>query len=252
MTSPRHRAKTRLRAALAKVGVEIRRADHGVRSSLPAVLRHYVGHGLRPDTIVDVGVAAGTPELYAAFPDARLVLVEPLEEWRGHLEQMVERRDTKVVIAAAGRERGEMSMTVHRVPALSTMMGERPGDPSNSTSRVVPVVRLDDTIQELGVPGPVVLKVDVEGAEIEVLEGAGNLLSACELVLLEVSFVELINGAPLFADVVAWMSAHGFVVADLYNGHNRPLDGALAQMDVAFLPNQPTASRARLQHRLTG
>jgi FkbM family methyltransferase len=209
------------------------------------VLGHYAGHGLRPDTIIDVGVAAGTPELYAAFPDARLVLVEPLEEWRGHLEQLAERRRTEVVIAAAGRERGERSMTVHRVPALSTMMGHRPGDPSNSASRVVPVLPLDDAVQELGVSGPVVLKVDVEGAEIEVLEGATNLLSTCELVLLEVSFVELIDGAPLFADVVGWMYKHGFLVADLYNGHNRPLDGALAQMDVAFLPRKSPLRVAR-------
>src|SRR6202034_1991822 len=82
---------------------------------------------------------------------------------------------------------------------------------------------------------PFVVKVDVEGAELEVLSGAGALLAGAELVLLEVSLFQLVPGAPQLHDVVAWMHEHGFVVAELYNGHNRPLDGALAQIDVAFV-----------------
>ena len=53
--------------------------------------------------------------------------------------------------------------------------------------------------------------------------------------LLEVSLFELVAGMPEFHDVVSWMHERGFVVADFYDGHNRPLDGALAQTDVAFV-----------------
>ena len=97
------------------------------------------------------------------------------------------------------------------------------------------MVRLDDVVKERSLSGPYVVKADVEGGELDVLSGALELLADTELVLLEVSLFELVPGAPLFHDVVAWMHEHGFVVADLYNGHNRLLDGALAQLDVAFL-----------------
>jgi hypothetical protein len=97
------------------------------------------------------------------------------------------------------------------------------------------VVRLDDIAQERDLVGPFVVKVDVEGAELDVMSGALELLRATELVLLEVSLFEFIPGAPQFHDVVSWMHGHGFVVADLFDAHNRLLDGALARMDVAFV-----------------
>ncbi len=53
--------------------------------------------------------------------------------------------------------------------------------------------------------------------------------------LLEVSLFQLVPGRAQLHDVVAWMHDHGFVVAALYNGHNRPLDGQLAQVDIAFV-----------------
>ncbi len=237
-------AKRTLRRALTSAGLEVRRVDRGVRRSLPAVLQHYASHGYHPSTVVDVGVAAGTPELYGAFPDARLVLVEPVQEWRAHLEQLTAGRRAEVVIAAAGSAPGEVEIMVHRVPELTTMVGARPNDASESERRTVPMARLDDIARDLQLVGPALLKIDVEGGELEVLRGASELLADCEIVLLEVAFVELIEGAPLFHDVVAEMHRLGFVVGELYNGHTRPLDGALAQMDVAFLREDSRFRRA--------
>ncbi len=69
------------RRTLERLGVEVRRTGRGPRRSLAEVLAHARARGLRPGTLIDVGVAHGTPELYAAFPDARLLLVEPLADY---------------------------------------------------------------------------------------------------------------------------------------------------------------------------
>ena len=58
--------------------------------------------GIRPKTVIDIGAAGGTPELMAAFPDARLVLVEPLTEFADELDQIAQTRPSIVVQAAAG------------------------------------------------------------------------------------------------------------------------------------------------------
>jgi FkbM family methyltransferase len=206
-----------------------------MRRTLPAVLEHYRQLGLDPATVIDVGVAAGTPELYQAFPDARLLLVEPLEEWRATLEGIGARRQVEVVIAAAGAEAAEIEITVHRVLACSSVLGARRGDDAATERRVVPQVRLDDIVGERALPGPFVVKVDVEGGELDVLDGAPAILREAELVLLEVSLFELVPGAPLLHEVIESMHERGFVPADVYNGHNRPLDGALAQLDMGFV-----------------
>lgn len=222
------------RNALATRGIEVRRTHRGMRHTLSAVLAHYRRLGLAPGSIIDVGVGTGTRELYTAFPDARLMLVEPLEEWRGHLEAIARERPAVLAMAAAGPTAGEVQIAVHRAPVCSSMLGSRRGD-GEQPGRSVAMVRLDDLVSQHAMPGPFVLKIDVEGGELEVMRGAPEVLSESELVLLECSLFELVPGMPLLHEVIAWMNQNGFVVAELYNGHNRLLDGSLAQLDVAFV-----------------
>lgn len=228
------RVQTRARAALAARGIEIHRTGRGMRHTLPAVLAHYRRLGLAPGTVIDVGVGPGTPDLYAGLPEATLMLVEPLAEWQDHLDAVARTRPTHIALAAAGPQDGEVQIAVHRAPVCSSTLGSRRGDGDQPT-RTVAMVRLDDLRARHGLPGPFVIKVDVEGGELEVLRGATGLLAETELILVEVSLFELVPGAPQLHEVVAWMSAHGFVVGDLYNGHNRLLDDSLAQLDVAFV-----------------
>ncbi len=234
------------RRALEARGIEVRRAGTGPRRTLAEVLAHLRGLGVVPATVVDVGVASGTPDLYAAFPEARLLLVEPMAEWRATLAPLVAERGGRLVIAAAGAAPGSRELAVHRVPACSSLVGERSGDGASVETRTVDVVTLDDVVAQAGLPGPYVLKVDVEGGELEVLRGAPSVLERCEVVLLEVSLFELNAGAPQFADVVAELHRLGWVPYDLYGGHVRPLDGALAQLDVAFVK---AGGRLRADHR---
>ena len=69
--------------------------------------------------------------------------------------------------------------------------------------------------------------------------------------LLEVSLFQFYQGGPQFFEVVKFMKDLGFVVYDFFDAHHRLIDGALAQLDVAFvkesglvpaapLPRQPS------------
>lgn len=234
LASLQSRLAARVRTQLASRGIEVHRT-RGVRRRLPSVLAHYLKLGLAPNVVIDVGVGPGTPELYEAFPDAKLLLVEPLEEWSDHLEWLRRERGAEIVFAAAGATEGDVDIFVHRAPYCSSILGDIAGEDTDGARRSVPVVRLDDIAQERGLGGPFVLKADVEGGELDVLSGAPEVLRATELALLEVSLFELVPGAPQFHDVVAWMHDHGFVVADFYDEQNRLLDGALARLDVAFV-----------------
>ena len=67
------------------------------------------------------------------------------------------------------------------------------------------------------------------------LDGALETLNETELVILEVSMFQLMKDAPQFYDVVAYMKNLGFVVYDIFGEQFRPLDGALGQIDIAFV-----------------
>jgi FkbM family methyltransferase len=243
--------RTTLRRALRAGGIEVSRVGGGggPRRTLAEVLAHLRALGVAPATIVDVGVAQGTPELYAAFPGVPLLLVEPLAEQEEHLRALVAQRPgSAYALAAAGPQAGGLEIAVHRVPACSSVLGDRDagGAAGSAARRVVPVVRLDDLVAEHGLAAPFLVKVDVEGAELQVLDGARATLAQTDVVLLEVSFFQLVAGGAELADVVAWMHAAGFSAYDLYAGHRRPLDGALAQVDMAFVR---TDGPLRADHR---
>ena len=229
------RAGGRRLATLA--GLEVRRRGRGPRRTLTEVLEHYRGLGVAPSTVVDVGVAFGTPDLYAAFPGSRLLLVDPLEEWEARMQEIVGRAPagSAFEVCAAGANTGEIELSVHRALVCSSTAGDRAGEDEWVEKRTVAVRRLDEVVEEKGLAGgPFAIKVDVEGAELQVLEGAPETLSRSQLVLLEVSLFELNAGGAQLAEVVGWMAGQGWAVADIYNGHLRPLDGQLAQVDIAF------------------
>ena len=84
-------------------------------------------------------------------------------------------------------------------------------------------------------PGPYLVKVDVQGAELAVLRGAQKALLHTDVVLLEVSLLGMLLGGPQLFDVVSAMKQFGFVVYDIWGFNYRPFDGALCQIDMAFV-----------------
>ena len=228
--------KPRARRVLDRAGIEVRRRGRGVRRTAPEVLAHVRGLGLEPATVFDVGVAWGTPELYEAFPRAHHVLVEPLVEYEPRIREVEQRYSAEWVQAAAGPSPGTAEMAVHRTWFMSSMLGGWKGhDADDVVPREVPVMTLDQVREERGLRGPFVVKVDVEGGELRVLDGASRVLEETELVLLEVNMFRFLPEAPDFGDVVLYMRDRGFAVYDFYGGHLRLLDGALAMTNVAFV-----------------
>ena len=61
------------------------------RNSMEEVLEHVLEMGFSPTTIIDVGVAFGSPGLYQSFPDSKFLLIEPLVEFEHILKDMAPR-----------------------------------------------------------------------------------------------------------------------------------------------------------------
>ncbi|MDH4152453.1 MAG: FkbM family methyltransferase [Nitrospira sp.] len=214
----------------------------GPRTSMAEVLQQAKRVGFAPGTVIDVGAALGsfTRECHAVFPEAHYLLLEPLEEYRPLLEQLV-RGISKAhcCIAAAASRSGTMEINVHPDLVGSSLYREvEQCTDVNGIPRPVSVVALDSMVDERGAVGPYLMKLDVQGAELDVLRGAERVLADCEFVVLEVSFFQFFHDGPECADVFAYMRGLGFVPYDIVGLQYRPLDQALSQADIAFVKEE--------------
>jgi len=206
------------------------------RGSLAESYALLKGLGFEPRTVIDVGVAAGTSTLYAAFPDAYFLLVEPLSMFEPQLQSILETHRGSYVLAAAGAETGRVTFNVHtHYLEGSSLFKEAMGPDADGEEIEAPLIRLDDVVEERGLSGPFLIKVDVQGAELEVLQGAPRTLAGAEAVALEVSLFQFLKSAPEFHEVIAFMKVRGFVAFDILLAWNRPLDNALGQVDIVFV-----------------
>jgi FkbM family methyltransferase len=220
---------------LGRLDYEVRRIDP--RPTMAGALLQAKLAGLAPASVVDVGAAWGafTETCRTVFPAARYLAVEPLEENRPALVALTRKcPGVDFVIAAAAAKPGTVTLQVHPDLVGSSLYRELDIGGVNGAPRAVPAVTLDGLAADFGLAGPFLLKLDVQGAELDVLEGAATVLPAAEYVLLEVSLFEFFENGPVLADVVGFMQAHGFVAYDVMGPQYRPLDRALSQLDIAF------------------
>jgi len=241
--------KAGINTTLGLVGLEVRRKGFGHQAAAPAagcprnsvadILRQVGSLGFSPATVIDVGAAFGSfaAECYGVFPRAQYVLVEPLGEYEPHLDVFLKAHasQAELIRAAAAARPGEMTIHVHPDLVGSSLYLEEEVANVNGVPRTVRTVTLDSLVEDLKLKPPFLLKIDVQGAELDVLSGFEKHLQETEFVLLEVSLFKFFEGGPQLHDVVEFMRSRGFVAYDIYDLQYRPLDNALSQVDMAFV-----------------
>ena len=198
-------------------------------------IAHVEGLGLHFKTVIDVGVAFGTNSLYTALPHAHFHLVEPVPAMKVELERIARRVKATIHHVAAGSVDGVMAFNVHPDTSGSSALNQVEGTAFDGDAVTVPVRRLDSIIGS-DVQKPVLLKIDTQGFELEVLAGASNILKDIDLIIIECSFHEFRHGAPEILSIMKKMDELGCAPYEILEGHYRPVDNALAQVDVAFVP----------------
>ena len=163
--------------------------------------------------VLDVGAHRGQFALFILhrFPGARLYCFEPLPDARATLGWILaERPEARIFPVALGSRSGRATMHVSRRDDSSSLLPltERQTEAFPGTEEVaqieVEVARLDDVLVNAdSLPRPCLLKIDVQGNELEVLRGAVGTLDLVDEILVECSFVELYRGQARAEEVVA-------------------------------------------------
>lgn len=221
-----------LRKALAHLSPAQPRKPNQIRD-FPAFFTHIKTLGFNPQTIIDVGVANGTPSLYDAFSEAYLILIEPLPIFEPSLKDILARRHGEYHLCAASDRTG--SRRICRASALDSTSIERIATPDSSDFWDVTLAPLDSLISPERLAAPILLKTDAQSADIQVLRGATNTLRYVDVAIVETNLFPFANSDNQLIHVVNEMASNGFYVYDILKYLARPYDNALGQIDLAFV-----------------
>ena len=203
--------------------------------SIESALQTLAALGFRPSFCVDVGAYHGdwTNLCRSVFPDARVMMVEAQEAKKPILEEVVNRSRglVQVEVALLGAEEGR-SVDFTQMETGSSVFEEDSQCPRSKSIRTTRT--LDGLLAAAESPQVDLLKLDVQGYELEVLRGARRVLTQATAVLAEASLVPINSGCPLLAEVVSFMNEAGFRPFDFCSQIRRK-DGVLWQTDLLFL-----------------
>jgi FkbM family methyltransferase len=223
-----------------RAGYVIQRWPGNRFDAMDAALEMLAARGYAPRIVIDGGANRGQwfGIASAVFPGAAFHLIEPQDFCWPYLER-----------AAAARGQTTLHRTAITSPGVTTVRMHRGGDPGNTGAFVfaeseghaldlqAPATTLDALLAAL-VTGDdrALLKLDIEGHELEALRGATALLDLVEVLVCEVRFFDVNrSGRPEFAEVLAFLDARGFALYDFDMLSGRPRDLRLRIGDVIFV-----------------
>lgn len=195
---------------------------------------------VKPKFVVDVGANKGQFSLSVVSldPTVQIVAFEPLPSELAKFKNNFKGKENvqvvpKVISDASG------AVTLHVTNRLDSSSLFRPSDVMGSAFNVavndtvtVESTTLDEFFCGDAFTGPVLLKLDVQGAELKVLMGGRKFLKVVDFIYLEASYSELYVGQPLYSDLEAELRSEGFRLAGVYN--QCLVDGQPVQADFLF------------------
>jgi FkbM family methyltransferase len=178
-------------------------------------------------TVLDVGANHGdfAQAASALFPEAGVLLFEPLPDMQRHLNALIETSQPKwrLMPCALGNEPGRFPLFIDESDdAIGSFTGFTDdylkANPQARPAREIlcEVRTLDDVAREQNIKAIDLLKIDVEGFEFEVLKGASSALQTTRAVIVEVSLIRRAGGtAHPLVEMLDLLTGGGFHVVEI-------------------------------------
>lgn len=209
-------------------------------------LRRYLNH-LPIRTVIDVGANDGTTsqQWLETFPHAKVHSIEALERYREQLARTAAASNGRMTVwpFAASDSEGEVTFYEHvDHPSSSSLLhGTQKSHellPFTRTERalVVETRRLDELFAANGVElvPDVMMKLDVQGAELKVLTGCSGFLGKVKAVIVEVNLVDVYVGQPSFVQLAEFLEANGLSFIGVLEQFHAS-DHSAVYLDAVFL-----------------
>jgi FkbM family methyltransferase len=223
--------KSLAQKALGAGHLEITRAGNVPRFDL--LFRNLKRYALEPKAVFDIGVDAGTPELYEAFPAAEFSLFDPSPASLPHMRRICSAIGGRYFNVALGDVEGSASLSVNPENTGGSTLIAAVDAPEHHT---VPVKRFDSLLTSVARPS--LMKIDAQGFEMKILAGMGSLLDQIDVYIIETATFSFHPERATFDQLHSFMRGCGFCLHEIVGLLRRPLDGMLCHIDAVYVKEQ--------------
>lgn len=174
--------------------------------------------GVRPEIIFDAGANVGMTSLYIRwfFPDATIHAFEPVSATFNELNRSVS-HDSRILPRNIALGDLDQTQTIEVDPysQMSTLVSS---GSANRTPEKVSVVKLDSYVAQQNLARIDVLKMDVQGFEMQLLQGAEETLKArrIKFIYAEIGFTDGDRETAFFPEIHARLASHSFSLCGFY------------------------------------
>jgi len=181
-----------------------------------------------PKHIIDIGANHGTwvREVFKIFPHSNYTLIEPQAWLSESFKDLLQTNNFCYIPVGVGKENGTFMFTiVDRDDSCNFKMTADEARQQGFKQIPIEVKTVNNIVKSSNFGVPDMLKIDAEGLDLEVLEGASDVLGITEVILLEASVVN-----PHFKNdiktVIQYMDEKGYVLFDITD-LNRPFNNKI-------------------------
>lgn len=187
--------------------------------------------GYKTKVVYDIGAcqAAWSKDLKANFRDVEIILFEANPAYKSSLENSGFKFFNDV-LSNPGRE------------YVDFYNGTNTGDSyykettkyyDQQSSVRLPCKTLDKVIKENELPVPNFIKIDTQGSELDILQGAQSIIDKVDLIYTECPIIRYNKGAPNISDYLDFFRSKNFIPIDIFEIHRA--ENILLQIDIMFV-----------------
>jgi FkbM family methyltransferase len=226
--------------SLKKLGFQISRTSEVIRNRNFRWLTD-----MQIKTVIDIGANVGQSiDIYKQLcPDAKIYSFEPLGDC---YEQIISKfngdSDVQAFNIALSNESGKLMFNRNQFSAASSLLeitdftqSSYPSSAGKIIQEEIKTERLDDFSEKLNLAEPILIKVDVQGAEAQVIEGGEDVFRKASVVIIEMSLEHLYKDQPLFDEIYQMLKNLGFDYRGNSDQSHSIHDGHVIFVDAIFV-----------------
>lgn len=222
-----------------KFGIEVKRFP---TSNVRALLKYLAENKVNDCFDVGANIGQFASEFRSAGFKGNIISFEPQKKAFCQLKERASRAGNwKAENIGLGNQDGNAVINNSKNSVSSSILDIKTflTDVAPETSYIsredIQIKRLDTFVKEIDFTRSLFLKIDAQGFEYEILNGATNYLVNIHALQVELSSVALYEGEKLYKEMIPFIESKGFYLSSLESGFSDPSTGRLLQVEAIFL-----------------